>query len=225
MAAVTWAAIASSLACSGRPAAAARDGGGSGGSAGSGGGGSAGGGSSGGGGSGASISVSGSVLDTPFIAKDVAANSNGSPPVGTFPSLEISVTDIAGGACDDLARQRANSHVLRIYIFNEVDQTAIGPGTYTDLPAGPGTKFCGMVWHAFGDAVDGSCSTAPGDWASPATVTLTEVSATRVVGSFDATIAGDGIDAGARDAGVGHLSGSFSAPICPTIDGGATTCL
>ncbi|HEY5453313.1 MAG TPA: hypothetical protein VIQ54_31380 [Polyangia bacterium] len=37
------------------------------------------------------------------------------------------MTDIAGGACDDLPRQRANSRVLRIYIFNEVDQTAIGP--------------------------------------------------------------------------------------------------
>jgi hypothetical protein len=114
--------------------------------------------------------------------------------------------------------------VLRIYIFNEVDQTAIGPGTYTYFEPAVGMKFCAMVWHAFGDAVDGSCSTEPDHWASSATVTLTEVSATRVVGSFDATIAGDGIDAGARDAGVGHLSGSFSAPICPTIDGGATTC-
>jgi hypothetical protein len=230
LAAVTCAAAASSSGCGGTPAAAAHDGGDGGtggggtGGRGTGGGAGTGGDAAGAGGSGTSLSVSGNVLGVPFVPTDIAANSNGSTGAGSFPSLELSVTDVAGGACDDLPRRRADSHVLRIYIFNEQDQTAIGPGTYTYFEPAVGMKFVTMVWHAFGEAVDGACGSAPDHWASAATITLTEVSATRVVGSFDATLEGDGFDAGALDASVGHISGTFSAPICPIVDGGATNC-
>jgi hypothetical protein len=238
MVAVTWAALAASQGCGGTPAAAPRDGGGSGGVAGRNGGavghggaggttGAAGGGGGTSGSSGTTLSVSGSVLGAPFVAADIAANTNGSPPAGEFPLLELSVTDLADGACSDWTTGRADAHVLRLYIFNERDQTAIGPGVYQGS-SDDGLLITDAFWHAFGPAVDGGCADendldqiyvvgAP-------TITLTEVSATRVLGSFDVTLSESGANATAGDAGVGHLSGTFSAPICPTRDGGVATC-
>ena len=168
------------------------------------------------------LSVSGSVLGVPFVAEDVAFQTNGSPPAGTYPSLELAMTDYAG-ACSADAR-RAASNVLRIYIYNEQDQTAIGPGTYTYLVNAAGAKFGTAVLHRADDAADASCASLSDLWAVAATITLTEVSAARVVGSFDTTIGGDGMDAGARDTGVGHVSGPFIAPSCPNPEGSATGC-
>jgi hypothetical protein len=95
-----------------------------------------------------------------------------------------------------------------------------GPGTYA-YP-GAGARFGYSVFHAFGGATDaGYCADDLTLTPASATLTLTEVSASRVVGSFDLVFGGGATSADA-DAGGTHLTGTFTAPWCAGPDGGGT---
>ena len=174
---------------------------------------------------GGSATLGGTVPGRTFVAMEAAATNNGSPPVGTYPFLLVAIADSVGAACGDLgAAPRASSQALRLYFYNEQDQSPIGPGTY--LSAGAQPLFVYPVFHAFGEATDsGYCAEALALEPVSSTATLTEVSATRAVGSFDLVFAAPG-DAGSgdggADAGGTHLSGTFTAPWCPSTDAGVT---
>jgi hypothetical protein len=150
----------------------------------------------------------GTVKGVPFVARDIAAQVTGPTQFGAG-LIMVRLVQGAPSACDDLAgRDHPNTRVLRIYLYN-----ATGPGTYTK----PGMFY----FHDFGDVTDGACTDDGAE--GPGTVTLTDVSATAVSGTFDVTlqVLGTAPDSGV---GVGHLTGAFVAPICPNVDAGSVAC-
>jgi hypothetical protein len=148
--------------------------------------------------------VTGSVAGLSFELSATRAQNTGATPVGIYPSIRIELLELPPGAsatCAELDVGRA----LRIYLFNERDQTAIGPGTYLTPPrdggGADGTIFAGFFWHHFLDASEK-------EGGGTGSVTLDDVSATTIRGSFDATLEPNFGEAG-------HLSGTFTAPVCP----------
>ncbi len=107
----------------------------------------------------------------------------------------------------------ANLESLQIVAVNGTGDVA--PGTY-DLGGlnGFGQLPVGTAVYASLGSTSPTC--APGQFfeASGGTVTLTEVSATHVTGSFDVTFA----PAGSLQGSAGTLTGSFDIPICDGVD-------
>jgi hypothetical protein len=78
-----------------------------------------------------------------------------------------------------------------------------------------GVSGAGSYAVATYSSTNGNCVKSYGESATSGTVTLTNITATEIDGSFDVTFSsGD------------HLTGSFSAPVCsvPTSDGGTAAC-
>jgi hypothetical protein len=157
-------------------------------------------------------SVTGTVDGVAFTARDIGASNTGRTTVGTYPVVEVSLLDVPG-ACLDVAAAKdpPGARALHIWVFNEADQNAIGPGSF-ELgglrDGGPGI-FAGIFLHELDSACVDQIRTGTG------TLTLTEVTTITVRGSIDVSI--NGGDAGMA----GHLSGSFTAPICgPPLNGG-----
>jgi len=155
--------------------------------------------------------VHGSVDGTVFEVADSAAEIYDPLPndIG-YPEVKVTLLDMPG-ACQDLQGGTPGTRALRIYIYNERDQTPIGPGTYVsplpDAGGGAGSIITFFVWHNFGLG----CTDVSG-WSDDDprnTVTLTEISSV-VRGSFDVTLIHS----------VGHLAGSFVASLCPPQDAG-----
>jgi hypothetical protein len=152
----------------------------------------------------------------PFEAADFGAASAGATDGGGVPSVQLMVTE-APGACSALRSNMAQpgSRVLDVFVTNAMDQTAIGPGTYLtpadNAAAGdaPPSPFALILWH---DERDGCLVERVGRTLT-GSITLTDVTTTRIRGSLHATLSG--VDGGAG----GQVSGSFDAPICAA-DGG-----
>jgi hypothetical protein len=116
-----------------------------------------------------------------------------------------------------------------------VTNSALTPGVYTTLPpvadagAGSGRTGSGATFNAY----DQNCDEVGYESTASSTVTVTSVTATEIVGSFDITLnifdPTTGMPTGAGD----HVTGSFAAPICaaysaeisvPPDGGGSSTC-
>jgi hypothetical protein len=116
------------------------------------------------------------------------------------PILEIAFGDARGTGCNytSTGAEPFGSHTLHIWLINEVNGSAIGAGTYSmSMPIQP--EF---IWQDSTRSCDGTHVGGTGS------VTLTEVSQSRVRGSFQATFRHD--DA----TNAGALSASFDAPLC-----------
>jgi hypothetical protein len=173
-----------------------------------------------------SATLGGTIPGRTFLPVDVAAFRDDADG-----ALEIAIADRAGAACGDLGTDpRGHSQALQIYCYTQ-DQSPVGPGTYV-YPTEGEPLFGILVLQTFDGPADGGyCVDEPEVVPVSATATLTEVSATRVVGSFDMVFAApseagspDGSAAaspdGAADAGVTHFTGTFTAPWCTRPEGG-----
>jgi hypothetical protein len=168
---------------------------------------------------GGNFTVGGSIPGRPFVPVDVAAFRD-----DVDGALEVAIADRAGAACGDLGTAPgAHSQALRIYCYTQ-DHSPVAPGTYPYPTSDPVPLFGLLIFHAFGGPADGGycvdeLTLAP----VSATTTLTEVSATRVVGSFDVAFLDSGNSPppdGGTDAGVTHFTGTFTAPWCTRPEGG-----
>jgi hypothetical protein len=148
-------------------------------------------------------SIMGTIDGAPFDLRFERAQNSGDTAMGVYPTVKIALYDVLGArdACIGAQMGRA----LDMYVTNAADTTAVSAGTYAtpDPDAGDsfGTKFAHFYFHDF---VQGGLDR---DIFGPGSVTLTEVSSSTVSGSFDVSLLENGAD-------VGHLSGTFAAPVC-----------
>jgi hypothetical protein len=148
-------------------------------------------------------SVMGTVDGAPFDLRFERAQNSGDTAMGVYPTIKIALFDAVASrdACIDARVGRS----LGIYVTNAVDTTALGAGTYAtpDPDAGDsfGTQFAHFIFYDY--AAGGLDRNIFG----PGSVTLTGVDSSTVTGEFDVTLQANGTE-------VGHLSGTFSAPVC-----------
>jgi hypothetical protein len=152
------------------------------------------GGSTGGGGAGASGPVSGTVAGQSFSSGD-AAGLVGTITTGGVTANEADVmVSTWSGACSSLMRTTTPASTALLVIAVASD-SPVTKGTY-DIT----TNGAVRVEYA---AVDASCNPTVTEVAQGGTVTYETIDTSSIVGSVDATFAGGG-----------HVTGTFSAPLC-----------
>src|SRR5258708_35384107 len=148
-------------------------------------------------------SITGAIDGTPFDLRFERAQNSGDTAMGIYPTIKIALFDAVASpaACIDARIGRT----LDIYVTNAADTSALGAATYAtpDADAGDsfGTKFAHFYFH---DYAEGGLDR---DIFGPGSVMLTEVSSSTVGASFYVTLQSNGTE-------VGHLSGTFAAPVC-----------
>jgi hypothetical protein len=146
-------------------------------------------------------------------------------PVGGW-TLSFSFHD-ESNACNAIERglTRGGSHTISVLIQTSASgaTSPFTAGTYTSLGLSP--TDAGAYSYSVSvvsEAPTATCTPESQRLSTTGTVTLTEVTATRIAGSFDLVAAGDTI----LDGSVlqNHIRGSFDAPVCAASSSTATTC-
>jgi hypothetical protein len=154
-------------------------------------------------GGGSSVSVDGTI-DGGTVPQTSATAANFGAAVVVY------VTSWSGG-CDALYTNPPDASNLRLLVWT--GGTSVPTGTYaiSVLDGGTGTSPLATATYSLTDA---KCAPKIGEDAVGGSITLTTSDQTTVAGTFDVTFSGGD-----------HLTGSFSASVCPLFDGGgAGTC-
>jgi len=96
----------------------------------------------------------------------------------------------------------------------DVAFTSWGPNDEIFVDAGSGNF---EAPDAFYFAQDQNCNTTVEEGATSGTITITEIDSSQITGSYDLTLAVYDPSTGATLAGADHVTGSFVAPICPSL--------
>jgi hypothetical protein len=146
-------------------------------------------------------SATGTVGGVALAPQDAFFNSDKQGPSGTGqPNTILGITSF-GGACTELYTDdhvpRSSADITMYLVSSGGPVTA--PGTFTFASGTPstGNVFSGATFGA----TDGACGETSVA-ATAGTVTVTSVSSTQLVGTFDLTF------------GAGHVTGTFSAARC-----------
>jgi hypothetical protein len=132
-------------------------------------------------------------------------------------AIDISSTPTS---CEKLANTAVDSQGFALGIFTSSPPV---PATY-GLPSPNDAGSAGSYDGALADYTAYQATCAISERMTQGTITLSSVSATEVAGTFDVVMTADGTaDGGAGD----HVTGSFTAPVCPAAchgngDGGVT---
>jgi hypothetical protein len=149
-------------------------------------------------GNGTSNGVQGTVNGTPVSVTDSMAITGPQTVAGVTAQLVGAFLTNVNGVCGVLQRKGNPPNVDMIALSVSTAGASIPPGKY---PIGYSNGFAGEVAYT---ADNSMCKTTTNETATTGSITITQVTSTIVEGSFDATFMnGD------------HLSGNFSAPLCP----------
>ncbi len=154
--------------------------------------------------------VTGTVNGDSFVVKDVVGSLNNAGPVAN--ELWVSILDHAGicAVIQQGAESFASTKGLRLDLLSDSPMPVkIGTGTFTIGD----TSAAKPTFTAFYLATDATCTAGVGRTnATGGTITITEITATAINGTFDLTFAS------------GSLKGSFGASTCSDMSTGHIKC-
>jgi hypothetical protein len=172
--------------------------------------------------------VTGTLAGKPVAATDTFADSTTFKPAGSpaHDITAISIVDYAGAcAIAEANQQKAGSNLLTfVFDLSNMNQPTspppLPPAVYaydvntsptTTTPDASGNVIQIEVYY---DSLDTTCHLPSGNlFATKGTITLTSVTASSIVGSFDLSFPNND-----------HLTGMFSSPICNPPSSGPPTC-
>jgi hypothetical protein len=143
--------------------------------------------------------VDGTVNSTPVTVTDSMGMTGPQTYAGVTAQVVAAFLTNVSGICGVVTRRGNPPNLDMIGVsVSSSSAASIPPGTY---PLGYANGMAAQVSYTSADAM---CQTTLNEIAKSGSITITQVTSATVDGSFDATFAsGD------------HLSGKFSAPVCP----------